>query len=113
MLNVPSPSRSCGTPKSVESAGHDTSELDRILSASHEILLAKTFQWRTSSGRPLERVLSMSPKETKNEGRTKDFDDDSDEMIDYLLQQAEANLSSPSSMDAQPMPRLKYVSPAT
>jgi hypothetical protein len=55
----------------------------------------------------------MGPRKQKTEAGTKDFDDASDEMIEYLLQKAEANLSSTSSVAAQTLPRFKYVLLAT
>jgi len=55
----------------------------------------------------------MGPRKQKIEAGTKYFDDGSHKMIEYLLQKAEANLSSTSSVDAQPLPRFKYVLPAT
>jgi hypothetical protein len=55
----------------------------------------------------------MGPRKQKTEAGTKYFDDTSDEMIEYLLQKAEANLSSTTSIGAQPIPRFKYVLLAT
>ena len=72
------------------------------------ISLAKTFQWQTS-GRLLNQAPRMGPRKQKTEAGTKDFDDTSDEMIESLLQKAEANLSSTSSVGARPIPRFKYV----
>jgi len=77
------------------------------------IFAGELFQWQTS-GRLLKQAPRMDPRKQKIEAGTKDFDDGSDEMIEYLLQKAEANLSSTSSaLDAQPLPRFKYVLPAT
>jgi len=50
----------------------------------------------------------MDPNKRTTEAGTKDFDNVSEEMTECLLQRAEANLSLTSSMDPQPMPRLKY-----
>src|ERR1700685_3744427 len=68
--------------------------------------------WQTS-GRLLKQALRMGQRKQKTEADTKDSDDASDEMIEYLLQKAEANLSSTPSVGAQPIPLFKYVFRAT
>jgi hypothetical protein len=101
-----------GCPLSVRSVGL-VWQPDRILSGSCEkdpIFFGEEFSWRASAPL-LKQAPRMGPRKTKTEAGTKDFDDISDEMIEYLLQRAEANLSSTSSMEIQPVPRLKYFWP--